>query len=156
MRTECDRLWNKDQTGRAMYRLARQYAGDLSRIYRMGNDGARKLADMSVPEMFDFVRKLPYKQDKKPIEVVMRPGYIIRHAPNGIDCKKKAILMGAYFYKRGIPFRFIASSRRKDRKITHVYPQAKLRSRWVNMDATYPHYRPGQRKRNTKTEVLKG
>jgi transglutaminase-like putative cysteine protease len=71
-----------------------------------------------------------------------------------MDCKKKATLVGAWLKRRGIPFRLVSSSRRKDRRITHVFPQAKLRGKWVNLDATYSAYYPAQPKKLTNWEML--
>jgi len=72
----------------------------------------------------------------------------------GADCKKKSILMGSYFKNNGIPFRLIGSSKNKNKRIHHVFPQAFLDGKWVNTDATYNHYNLGDQKKVTKAVIL--
>lgn len=149
------RLLSKNQTGKDMYRLIETYSSDLDnvKIWRLG----RLIPFSSIPlyDAFDYVRRIPYKRDEKPIEVLMRPSEILRNKNFGMDCKKKAILISSYLRNRGIPYRLVASSRLSNRRIHHVFPQMLFRCEWLNFDATYPHYRPFESKRVTKSEVLK-
>ncbi|MFA5235077.1 MAG: transglutaminase domain-containing protein [Sulfurimonas sp.] len=143
-------LRNKDQTGIEMYRLIDQYAGDIDYIKVRGIP----LSEFSLFEFFNFVKNIPYRQDIKGIEVVSRPEKIIDKKSVGMDCKKKSILISAYLKNRGIPFRLIASSKRPDKRIHHVFPQMKIDNEWQNMDATYSDYKPLQIKKLTKAQVL--
>jgi len=127
-----------------MYHYAATYYRDL---------GA--LAALSLPAFFNMVRRIPYLKDVKGQEVVARPALLLKEFP-ALDCKKKAILIGAYCIANRIPFRFVASSQRRDAKAHHVYPQAFLSGVFQNVDATYPHYRLFQPKNGlTKADVLK-
>lgn len=144
-------LDSKDQTGSEMYRLIDQYSGDLNKIQYNGNS----LQSLPLFKYFDFVKNIPYRKDITAIEVVSRPEKIIRNRCNGMDCKKKSILIASYLKNRGIPFRLIASSKRPDKRIHHVFPQAQLSGIWYNLDATYNHYKPLELKELTKAEVLK-
>lgn len=148
------RLKDKEQTGKQMHRMVKQYSGDLKNIYVKKNGSFVPFSSLNVFEAFDFVRRIPYRRDTKPIEVVARPYIIVRNIPLGMDCKKKAVLLSSYLRQRGIPFRLIASSRKKNRRIHHVFPQMGFGGNWLNYDATYSHYRPFERKRITKAEVL--
>lgn len=144
-------LDSKDQTGKEMYRLIDQYSGDIDFIHtRQGVP----LSSLNLFEYFDFVKNIPYRRDIQGIEVVSRPAKIIDNKSVGMDCKKKSILISAYLKNRGIPFRLIASSKRPDKRIHHVFPQMKIDGRWHNMDATYSEYKPLELKKVTKAEVL--
>lgn len=144
-------LNSKDQTGAEMYRLIDQYSGDLDRIQLNG----KPLSSLKLFEFFNLVKNIPYRKDIPAIEVVSRPEKIIRNRCNGMDCKKKSILIASYLKNRGIPFRLIASSKRPDKRIHHVFPQAELSGIWYNLDATYKHYKPLELKQLTAAEVLK-
>ena len=148
------RLKNKDQTGKEMHRLIGRYSSDLNSIYVRKDGKMIPFSSLTLMEAFDIVRRIPYRQDIKPIEVIARPNGILKNAPVGMDCKKKAILIAAYLKERGIPFRLIASSRKPNKRIHHVFPQANIAGKWLNMDATYSHYKPFQLKPVTKAEVL--
>jgi hypothetical protein len=143
-------LQSKDQTGKGMYRMIDQYHSDLDFIFYRG----KKLKDMKLFEFFDFVKNIPYRRDVRGIEVISRPAKIIESKDLGMDCKKKAILIGAYLKNRNIPYRLMSSSKRPDRKIHHVYPQAQIDGIWYNLDATYNHYKPLELKTCTKKELL--
>ncbi len=127
-----------------MYHYAANYFSDLG-----------PLAALSLPAFFDLVRKIPYLKDPRGKEIVARPALLLKEFP-ALDCKKKAILIGAYCIANKIPFRFVASSVRKDAKAHHVYPQIKVGDGFKNVDATYSHYRLYQPKSGlTKADVLK-
>lgn len=155
MKVTAKRLKNKDQTGKEMNRLIKQYSGDLHFIFVKKNGKLVPFSSLSLMDAFDLIRRIPYRRDVKPIEVVSRPTGILRNLNVGMDCKKKAILMSAYLKERGIPYRLIASSKKRNRRIHHVFPQMVIGGKGLNMDATYTHYRPFQLKRLTKAEVLK-
>jgi hypothetical protein len=149
-----ERLKNKNQTGKEMKRLIGRYSSDLQTVYVRKGGKLVPFSSLSLMEVFDIVRRIPYRQDIKPIEVIARPNGILKNAPVGMDCKKKAILIAAYLKERGIPFRLVASSRKPNRRIHHVFPQANIAGKWLNMDATYSYYRPFQLKPVTKAEIL--
>ena len=132
------------QTARWMYLLAEKFAGDIG-----------ELASLSLPEYHTFVAQLPYRNDEiawgDPFrEVVARPGYILQMAKNdqirGIDCKKKAILIGAWCTQNAVPWELMAMSEQPDREIHHVFPIVGLADSWINADATYARYRLGAAK----------
>lgn len=147
-------LFDKTQTGNAMKSLVEKFSGDLENIFIKKNGRLIRVTALPLNEYFDLVRKIPYRRDMKPVEVVARPAHIFKYKTLGMDCKKKSILMGSWLREKKIPFRFIASSRRPDRRIHHVFPQGFLKGKWENLDATYSHYRPYQVKEVTAAEVL--
>jgi hypothetical protein len=149
-------LRDREQTGRRMYQLVRDYAGDLRGAFIRQGNKVRPLSSLSLPEMHDLVRKLPYKRDDEPVEVVGRPARILKLP--ALDCKKKGVLLGAWFTLHGYSplrqWRFVASSRRPDGKIHHVFPQVKRAGTWRNVDATYESDRLFAPKTVTAMEVL--
>lgn len=111
------------------------------------------LSQFTLSEFFDYVRMIPYRRDPRGTEITARPEILLGSFP-ALDCKKKAILCGAYLQANGIPHRFIACSQRADRKIHHVFTQAKIGDDWKNVDPTYAKYRLFEPKTLTKAEVL--
>jgi hypothetical protein len=155
MRISSKPLRNKNDTGKEMYRLINNYSSDLHSIYVRTKTGQLiPFSSLSLMDAFDIVKRIPYRRDIKPIEVVSRPNGILKNAPVGMDCKKKAILIAAYLKERGIPFRLVASSRKPNRRIHHVFPQLNVAGKWLNADATYPHYQLFDKKPVTKAEIL--
>jgi hypothetical protein len=118
-----------------MYYLAEKFAGDLG-----------PLAQMSLPEFHAFVANIPYRNDETAYgdpfrEVVARPGYILAMPKSdqiqGVDCKKKAILIGAWSKLNGLPWELIAMSEQPNKEVHHVFPLVGLGQKWINADATY-------------------
>lgn len=127
-----------------MYNMVSKYASDLG-----------DLSKMPLQAFYDKVRLIPYRRDVLGQETVARPSLLLSEFP-ALDCKKKSILMGSYLLLNGIPFRFIASSQRKDAKFHHVYVQAKIGDTFKNVDATYAKYKLFEPKRGlTRIQVLK-
>jgi len=108
----------------------------------------------SIYEFFDKVRKIPYQKDTKYLERVGRPLRIL--SLSGLDCKKKAVLMGSYAMQKNIKFRFVCSSVRPDKKIQHIFLQFLINGKWLNADATYKHLKFGQPKILTNYEIYEG
>jgi len=153
MVVKTERLYGKNQTGRRMYDLIRSTAGDLDDIFINGVSAS----DLPLAKWYTIVKRIPYRIDPVPREIIARPAILAKYGPQvGIDCKKKSCLMAAALERKKIPWRLMSTSRRPDKKVSHVFPQAFLVNRWVNLDATYPFYRPGQPKQVTKAEILKG
>lgn len=137
-------LRSKDQTGRAMYSLAVSFADDLG-----------TLAGEKLSKFYNRVKNIPYQRDPKGLETIARPGLLLKEFPS-LDCKKKAILMAAFFRKNKKPFRFVAVSEIPSKKIHHVFVQVFLRGQWRNVDATYSKYKLFEPKpRITRAEILK-
>lgn len=143
----------KELTGRYMYHFATDYAGDIG----FG-------AAMPFPLWHAKVGAIPYQSDDElfppdengVIEVVARPAYLLNPSMwPAIDCKKKAILIGAWCAANKVPFLFVASSENPDREIHHVLPVVEMGNGWVTADATFPGYRIGQAYPITRAEELR-
>lgn len=154
MRIGIEPLRNRAQTARQMKFLIRKYSHDLKNIYL----DKIPLANLPLLRFFDFVRLLPYTKDTRPIEIVARPAISIATSQHGLDCKKKAIIVASWLRENKIPWRLIGMSTQKNKSIHHVFSQGKFtvdgQEEWLNLDATYPHYKPFARKITTKAVLL--
>lgn len=137
-----------------MRALVGRYARDLDSLVVRSRGKSLPFSRLSLPEVHKIVRSIPYKRDTAPVEVVGRPARLLNGDFAGLDCKKKAILIGAWAKRNYVPWRFVASSRRPDRRYHHVFPQLRIAGEWVNADATYSRMRLGEVKRCTAAEVL--
>lgn len=149
-----ENLKSKEQTGNKMYYLVNKYHNDLRKVKVKKNDKIKPLLKLSLIEYFNFIKLIPYKRDIKPIEVIGRPKVLLKNRQKGLDCKKKAILIGAYLKNKNIPYRFMSTSKLLSGKIHHVFPQINLDGSWKNLDATYSYYKPFERKKVTAYKVL--
>jgi len=145
MRTEIKQLRSRVQTGKAIYKSASKYYRDLG--YHL---------DDSLHSFFSYVKNIPYKEDPTGTEIVSRPKYLLQGTAvfEGMDCKKKAVLIGAWAEAHGVPWRLLAVSERKDKQIHHVFPQLKINGEWKTVDATYPDYQLFMPKKITAGEEL--
>lgn len=143
-------LIDKAQTCRKILAIARRYSGDLDLCYK----GNRSLSGLEPVEFYGVVRNIEYVQDIPGTEIVMRPIHILRRGKG--DCKKKTTLLSSYAFLRGIPFRYVCTSRRPDKRIHHIFPQFLLGGKFVNWDATYPWYNIGEQKKVTNFEYFPG
>lgn len=140
----------KEQTAARIKDLIDKYYTDLDICFLSGVP----LSELSLPQYFNFVKNIPYRRDKQPIEIIARPYHCIKYRDLGLDCKKKSILMGAFAKVNRIPYRFIGSSRRPDKKVHHIFPQVKIEGVWRNIDATYPQNKIFEQKTCTYSEEL--
>lgn len=102
------------------------------------------LLNLTLPQFYDRVRNVRFKLDPRGKEITARPKHLINpRLFQGMDCKKKAVLVQAYLKGRGIKTRLVGLSERADGKIHHIFPQAKFKvlgNKWLNVDSTYPYY----------------
>ena len=126
-------LTSRDQSARSINRFSNNWS-------ELGN-----LKNLSLADFFNRVKNIRFKLDPKFREITSSPRYLINpRLFSGMDCKKKAVLVQSWLKSRGIKTRLIGVSEREDKKIHHIFPQAKLETnqgnKWFNVDATYPQY----------------
>lgn len=124
-----------------MYSMVEKFYGDIG-----------EMALLPLEAYFNAVRSIPYRKDPPGTETVARPSAILRMP--AADCKKKSILIAAWCKANGIPYRLIACSALRNRRVHHVFPDARINGEYRPLDATYPSYRPFQVRPYTKLEVL--
>ena len=147
-------LTSKDTTAAEIADLIESFHTDLDLVLTTGPGGKQvKMSTLTLPKYFDLVKNIPYRRDPSnpPVEVIARPYYLFKYARLGLDCKKKAVAIGAWLRYHLIPFRLIGSSQRKDKKVHHIYCEALVNGTWKPVDATYARYRLYQ----PKTDLTK-
>jgi hypothetical protein len=102
-------LKNIFQTGREMAGLVKKFSDDV-----------KDFDSWSFYNFFVYCCLLPYKPDPKGIELLQRPKISLNPAAKYRDCDDKHILLGAWMYRKNIPFCFVAQSQREDKKFHHV------------------------------------
>lgn len=118
-------------TGSLMEEMVRKYNQDIP----------VEFVCWSLVDFFDLVKALPYIPDPKGTESVQRPKFTLDPNWEGSrDCDDKAIVIGAWLYRRFIPFRFLAVAYEPGAVVSHAVvechpPDAKA----FIVDATYPH-----------------
>lgn len=142
----------KEATGEEMRRIVSDYWSDLG----------GHLGD-SLPQWFDIVRKIPYRDDNDIFqskagvhEIVGRPLYLLNPSMfPAIDCKKKTILIAAWAEGNGVKWRPVAVREKGAPTFHHVFPQLLVDGKWRNVDATLPDYKLFEPKRQViEAEIL--
>lgn len=114
------------ETGKLMHWCVGEYALDMA-----------EFAHLSVFEVFDLIKNLPFRADPPDLETIQRPFYTLYQMGSGGDCDDKCVALAAYCVLHRIPYRFVAL-RRADRKdLHHVACELYINNRWVFADPTY-------------------
>lgn len=92
---------------------------------------------LSLPEIFNTIKNIPYRPDPPTVETLMRPYYTMRQLGWGGDCDDKAIALASWAYINRIPYRFIAVRKTGMRVLHHVFTQLLVNNKWMSADATY-------------------
>ena len=157
MRVFTEPLRNKKQTVDRIFFLSDAYSGDLDNFFVRFHGQDIPVSSLTLSEYFDFVKNIPYRRDIEPVEVVARPKIIFSNYIQGVgkDCKKAAVLMGAYLNRKKIPWRLVVVSTRPDKELHHIFPQGDvyLNGDFLNLDCTYSYMRPFTVKTVTKAEI---
>lgn len=109
-----------------MKELVKSYAKDMA-----------PYATMSLLQIFDTVKMIPYVPDPKGVETLHRPLYTMNqwYPDTGQDCDDKAIAIAAWAELNGIPWDFEIVARRH--KFHHVRAMLKVGGKWWTVDPTY-------------------
>jgi transglutaminase-like putative cysteine protease len=135
MKATSQELKSIHTTGQKMVELVKKFHEDLKPF-----DG------MQFSRFYDLARRLPYRSDPTGVEFLQRPAHALKNwnvPAMPLDCDDKAVLIGAFLYRRGIPVRFLAVSNKPSAKIHHACLEGNFGGKWVLIDATYPYCRLG-------------
>lgn len=94
-------------------------------------------AHLTLEEIFNVIKNVPYKPDPPELETLQRPYYTMNRLAFGGDCDDKAICLASYAKLLGIPYRFIAVRKCGRKTLHHVVCELMLNGQWVHADATY-------------------
>ncbi len=99
---------------------------------------------MPLKDVFDYIaKKIKYVKDIEADEVfssnaeVLKAPHITLLSGSG-DCDCKHILAAAIMKRKEIPFRFVITSTKPNKKYHHIYLEINLNDEWIPFDATYP------------------
>lgn len=94
-------------------------------------------AHLSLEQVYDIIKSLPFRPDPETNETLMRPAYTMLMLGTGGDCDDKSIALAAYCRLVGIPYRFIAVRRADQKTLHHVFLECYIRNKWIHVDPTY-------------------
>lgn len=114
-------------TGPWMHRMVRTYRNDML-----------PYAHLSLPDVFDLIKRIPFRPDPPDRELLQRPYYTMNHFGFGGDCDDKAICLACYCDLVGIGYRFVAVRRPDRDSLHHVFTELYIGDKWISADATYP------------------
>ncbi len=124
------KLINARQTGKIMHQMVNEFYTDMA-----------PYASLSLTEIYDKIKGIPFEYDPKGVELVKRPYYTMNQIGPGGDCDDKAVALASWAVLNSIPSRFIGIGYKKNdsKKIllSHVYTQLYIVGEWLNIDSTY-------------------
>lgn len=94
-------------------------------------------AHLSLEQVYDIIKALPFRPDPENNETLMRPSYTMLMLGTGGDCDDKSIALASYCRLVGIPYRFIAVRRADQKTLHHVFLECYIRNKWIHVDPTY-------------------
>jgi transglutaminase-like putative cysteine protease len=113
-------------TGKLMHQMVELYCGDMLGYAHMG-----------IVEVFDIVKRVPFKPDPEEFETLQRPMYTMGECGWGGDCDDKSIAFACYCRLAGIPYRFVAVRRADHETLHHVMCYVYIARKWIQADPTY-------------------
>lgn len=118
-------LKSRQQTGRRIYALAKHFKNDLS-----------EFNNWTLDQFYNLVHSIPFSEDPVHTEIVSRPLYLLdpENFPV-LDCKKKTILLSAFFELQNWTYLLVASSDNSGDP-HHVFILLWDSEDWLPVDAT--------------------
>ena len=114
------------KTGAIMRQVAKLYATDMA-----------PYASLSILEVYDRIKSLPFRPDPVDLETVQRPFYTMNQTGLGGDCDDKAVCLAAYCNLQSIPYKFVALRRPDKKELHHVACEVYINGKWIFADPTY-------------------
>jgi hypothetical protein len=111
-------------------------------------------ASLSLIEIFDLIKSLPYRPDPIDVETLMRPKYTMNMQGSGGDCDCKAVALASYAKLNSIPYRFIAIRRPGKKCLHHVALELYVCNRCLYCDPTYRFNVIGRTREEAERVVL--
>jgi hypothetical protein len=130
-------------TGKIMRDMVETYHRDMA-----------PYAHLSLMQVFDLIKNLPYRPDPVDIETLMRPSYTMTMRGTGGDCDCKALALASYARLHGIPYRFVAIRRPGRKNLHHVAVELYINNRWLFADPTYSFNVIGRTREEAERVVL--
>jgi transglutaminase-like putative cysteine protease len=130
-------------TGKIMREVVEKYYLDMA-----------PYASLSLIQIFDLIKNLPYRSDPVDVETLMRPAYTMTMRGSGGDCDCKALALAAYARLLSIPYRFIAIRRPGRKNLHHVALELYINNKWLFADPTYRFNTLGRKRDEAERVIL--
>jgi transglutaminase-like putative cysteine protease len=115
-----------------------QATGDLMRaMVEKYHTDMLPYVHLSLPEVFDLIKSVPFQADPVNYETLQRPNYTMTCTGLGGDCDDKSIALASYCRLLGIPCKFVAVRRADHAELHHVMCYVYLNRQWIPADPTY-------------------
>lgn len=111
-------------------------------------------ASLSLQQIFEKIKNLPYRPDPPNVETLMRPRYTMNMQGSGGDCDCKALALASYARLYNIPYRFVAIRRPGRKTLHHVATELYINGTWVFLDPTYNFNTFGLKREEAERVVL--
>lgn len=111
-------------------------------------------ASLSLPDIFDKIKNLPYRPDPVNVETLMRPAYTMTMRGTGGDCDCKALALASWGRLHRIPYRFVAIRRPNRAKLHHVAVELYINGKWLFLDPTYSFNVLGRKREEAERVIL--
>lgn len=108
----------------------------------------------SLLEIFDIIKRLPYRPDPLYVETLMRPSHTMNMRGWGGDCDDKAIALASWARLFKIPYRFVAIRRHGRKSLHHVAVELYTHNEWLFCDATYSFNTIGRKREEAERLIL--
>jgi transglutaminase-like putative cysteine protease len=109
---------------------------------------------LSLPQIFNRIKSIPYRPDPPNVETLMRPYYTMNRHGWGGDCDDKAIALASWAVINRIPYRFVAVKRHNAPTLHHVFTELWISGRWLPADVTYRVNQLGRRREIYAEEIV--
>lgn len=109
---------------------------------------------LSIRQIFDLIKNLPYRSDPPNVETLMRPAYTMTMRGTGGDCDCKALALASYARLFMIPYRFIAIRRPGRKTLHHVAVELYYNNEWIFADPTYSFNVLGRKREEAERVIL--
>jgi hypothetical protein len=113
-------------TGVIMRKVVEKYYRDMA-----------PYASLSLLQVFDLIKRLPYRPDPVSVETLMRPSHTMAMRGSGGDCDCKSLALASWARLQSIPYRFIAIRRVGRKHLHHVAVELYTHNNWLFCDPTY-------------------
>lgn len=130
-------------TGPLMHKMVNMYYKDML-----------PWAHWSLPDIFDFIKALPFREDPPTEETLMRPLYTMTLQGWGGDCDDKSIALASWAKLNNIPYRFVAVRRVDRTSFHHVYSLLYIGGHWIHADPTYKFNMLGRKREYAQYAII--
>lgn len=117
---------------------------EIERLVKTYYNDCYQFNNMSITDIFNMIKKIPYKADPHGIEFVRRPAKLLES--NAGDCDDKTCLFLACLKVKKIKCGYAIVKGPGKKFFHHIFPFAIIDKNIIDLDATYPQNYIGMKK----------